>query len=212
MKMYTVNAKLFEIAHRFASKEEYRYYLGGVCIEPAPYQGGVLLIATDGHRMMVLHDADAKAPPAPVIMQASALALKACRDKSAERIIYNDTSGEVVTDEGQSLAGGFSFIDGCFPDWRRVAPQTLPEAGAVFNAKYVGDFMKAATDLAKLSGFRSGAAQFHSDPTGAAVVCFSHSPGFGLIMPIRTDSIMAQSEGVFNSIRQTGEAIAIAAE
>jgi DNA polymerase III sliding clamp (beta) subunit (PCNA family) len=208
--MYTVNAKLFEIAHRFASKEETRYYLGGVCIEPAPYQGGVLLIATDGHRMMVLHDADAKAPPAPVIMQASALALKACREKSAERIIYNDTSGEVVTDEGQSLAGGFSFIDGCFPDWRRVVPQTLPESGAAFNAKYVGDFMKAATDLAKLSGLRSGAAQFHCDPAGAAVVCFSNSPGFGVIMPLRAET--TRSESVFDSIRQTGEAIAIAAE
>lgn len=50
-----VRAKHFAAAYVFASTEETRYYLNGVLVEPHP-DGGVLLVATDGHRMVAIKD------------------------------------------------------------------------------------------------------------------------------------------------------------
>jgi hypothetical protein len=211
--MFTVNAKMFEIAHRFASKEESRYYLGGVCIEAAP-QGGAYLVATDGHRMMVLHDANALAPAEPVILRGTALALKACREKTAQRIVYNETSGEVVTHEGQSLASGLAVIDGTYPDWRRVVPCETPTGtSAGFSAALMADFAKAATDLAKLSGLRSGSITVHQSGEGSpALVYFTETPGFGLFCPMHRYTGAAQSESVWQSIHRPAAEYAVAAE
>jgi len=50
-----VNARKFAAAWNFISTEETRYYLNGVCITPCR-EGGVLLIATNGHYMGIVHD------------------------------------------------------------------------------------------------------------------------------------------------------------
>ena len=42
----------------FASSDNYRYYLKGVNIE-AHQDGGAVMVATDGHTMACIHDADA---------------------------------------------------------------------------------------------------------------------------------------------------------
>lgn len=58
------NPAFLAAASLFVSKEETRYYLNGVLIEPAP-QGGVFLVATDGHRLVCFHDPEGMtdAPP-----------------------------------------------------------------------------------------------------------------------------------------------------
>ena len=50
-----VSADLFRRAHVATSKEETRYYLKGVFIEPCP-QGGALLTATDGYTLINVRD------------------------------------------------------------------------------------------------------------------------------------------------------------
>lgn len=50
-----VSADLFRRAMAAVSKEETRYYLNGVFVEPCA-EGGVLLVATDGHCLLVFHD------------------------------------------------------------------------------------------------------------------------------------------------------------
>lgn len=50
-----VSADLFRRAMMAQSTEETRYYLNGVHIEPCP-EGGALLVATDGHRLLVFRD------------------------------------------------------------------------------------------------------------------------------------------------------------
>lgn len=56
-----VSADLFSRALAAISTEASRYYLNGVNVEPCE-QGGVLLISTDGKRMLVLRDPDGYAP------------------------------------------------------------------------------------------------------------------------------------------------------
>ena len=50
-----LDADLFLRAYSAVSTEETRYYLNGVHIEPAP-DGGVLMVATDGHRLLCIRD------------------------------------------------------------------------------------------------------------------------------------------------------------
>lgn len=56
-----VSADLFSRALAAISKEDTRYHLNGVNVEPCD-QGGVLLVSTDGRRMLVLRDPDGYAP------------------------------------------------------------------------------------------------------------------------------------------------------
>lgn len=50
-----VSADLFRRAMYAQSNEETRYYLNGIHIEPCA-EGGVLMVGTDGHRMLVFRD------------------------------------------------------------------------------------------------------------------------------------------------------------
>ena len=213
--MSYVNAKLFEIAHRFASKEGTRYYLQGVHIEAAP-EGGAFLVATDGHRMLAVHDREASAPERPVIMQASALALKACKAKESARIIIGNGGGEIVTDEGQSLASGIAEIDGSFPNWRAVVPVALPDEGprGVFQPGYVSDFAKAAIDLGKLNGWRTGMVSMCQDgPRDVAVILFGDAPAFGLLMPTQEADLNTDaSAAAYRLVRPVARPVMVAAE
>src|SRR4051812_43815958 len=50
----TINLRILAAAVPFASKDETRYYLNGVCLEIEPR--AVTYIATDGHRMIAYRD------------------------------------------------------------------------------------------------------------------------------------------------------------
>jgi DNA polymerase III sliding clamp (beta) subunit (PCNA family) len=72
-----VNADLFRIVYSCVSTEETRYYLNGVHVEPHPVKGAIL-VATDGHRMLIAHDKDGSCS-GPIIVQMPRFALAQCR-------------------------------------------------------------------------------------------------------------------------------------
>jgi hypothetical protein len=53
--MLTFSTEMYRVALDFASKEQTRYYLQGVYVQRHPKEG-VLLVSTDGHRMICIHD------------------------------------------------------------------------------------------------------------------------------------------------------------
>lgn len=191
--MFNVDAKLFEIASRFVSTEEYRYYLQGVFIEPCE-AGGVALVATDGHRMFVAYDETGVSAGA-YIVQASKDVLRACK-KSASLWTGHEGGGQptematVGDDEGSAtISGTVSFLDGTFPDWRRVIPTEKGSGFAPVNARYLADFAKAAQDMAKARGERRCFPINVSGSLNAApcVVSFGQNiPAFGLLMPLHS--------------------------
>src|SRR5450759_523711 len=56
----------FRAANECRSTEETRYYLNGVYIAPHPDKG-VILTATDGHRLISLHDEAGKCSAAKIV-------------------------------------------------------------------------------------------------------------------------------------------------
>lgn len=122
---------------RFASAEQTRYYLCGVHIESGP-----LLVATDGQCMgiMRLGPAQGYFSGAPFILGADKALIRACKCGAREQtiIICRDDSVSVVTlgknikwtaadmleysGDAVSFPARPLYVDGSFPEWRRVVP------------------------------------------------------------------------------------------
>jgi hypothetical protein len=135
----------------FVADEETRYYLQGFHAEPAP-GGGALLVATDGHRMAIYHDAHGQVsgPPQIWLFEDDVLKMIKQRVRDAERqnrdshvwieVAANDDRNVVFdveiflantenpADRHDVLMPPLTFqtkvIDGTFPFWRRVFPFT----------------------------------------------------------------------------------------
>ena len=199
-----IKAEYLRMLAPFISQEETRYYLNGVCIAPHP-EVGVLAVATDGHCMGVVHDADGSADGEWICRVPREL-LAACtkQDKKISAalevhftdevayVAHSRADGDFFPSEiGPLHVGAFyaPAIDGKFADWRRVVPKGKLRATPVtFNAKYLNHFARAALvrdRAARMTMFVGGKA-------GPAAVRFSEVPEFlGIIMPIRGIDISA---------------------
>lgn len=157
--MIRFNANLFRIAFMCASNEETRYYLNGVFVEPHA-QGGVTLTATDGHRLICIRDASGSADEAAIINMRDAL--KQCKPKRDERrdVVIQTGSNDagivstIVDPEGLLIDTPISMaygtrVDGSFPDYRRVVPQTFfDKAAPTFCGKHLASLGEIGFELA----------------------------------------------------------------
>lgn len=182
-------------------KRDIRYYLLGVCID-ARANGDVVLVTTDGHRMLAYPVAteaiEALAPGEYIIPRE---ALESVKPAKFGRIMLPITIDIVtapdapdadrpgVTVKGKTTAtvtGATSsvtpLIDGKFPDWRRVMPKTATGETAQFNAEYIADFGK----IAQLMGNKTPTPYINHNGSGCAAVT-GLGAALGLIMPIRDD-------------------------
>lgn len=221
-----VNADLVRLAMITASKEQTRFYLNGVCLQPG-LQGGVILVSTDGHRLTCLWDNEGEMTGAEsVIFPArgdSDMILKACKSgkNEARRLVidgdeYRPTvsvcHGHESDDRGLKLreiiSASVQMIDGSFPDWRRVVPH-MPHAGGQlgeYDAKYIADFAKIA---AELGGARSNPMTISAtDTISPALVTFGLANAFGVIMPLRNSG--AKSDCVPDWVRSATAFAAVA--
>lgn len=130
----------------FMAKQDVRYYLNGISVEPHP-DGGAIIAATDGHRLAVIHDPDGWCTSQIIVGDIKKTLLDACKKKArrhyqeeAPAALWIGQHGSVVTRlptvqagekaEHQSPVDLFgelslyacktSIVDGKFPDWRRV--------------------------------------------------------------------------------------------
>jgi len=166
MTKINVNADMFAACGAFVTSEETRYYLKGVFITPHvnPETGrGVLMVATDGHRMACFHDEFGTAD-APVIVAAkfTDAVLKTTSKETGQRRLVADFGKPGITIPGTvymttkgapdetGWARGFcslDAIDGTYPEFRRIIPRDTfgvnPSAGNGFNPVYMLDVRKA---------------------------------------------------------------------
>ncbi len=136
-----VSADLLRRAALAKSDDEWRFYLGGVYVEPAK-AGGVLLVATDGHILACLHDKDGSASHPTIINPNKDMLAWAKRSNGRRflkfgqaRILMRD--GELIGAFANNISKDGSvessliearqwrdaWIDGNFPDYRRAIPK-----------------------------------------------------------------------------------------
>lgn len=187
--MITVNAKLFRVASMFVSKNTIRQSLDGVRIEKA--KEGVILVATDGHRMIVINDRDGKIEGDPIGIKVTRHfidATKTTGPERKERKISATPDGSVSVldgDRGKVIVQYNDFVNGVtFPEWREVFKWNIKETSpAGYNYRYLNDFGRAGSEL-------TGRVDISIKGTeeGPAIIGFARCDyAFGVLMPVRFD-------------------------
>lgn len=200
--MIRINANLFRMVYTAVSKEETRYYLNGVKVEAHP-EKGALLIATDGHRMVVAHD-ETGICEGEAIVRIPAFVRAQCRVPKmfkAYRVLEIDSekrsaSLREVTPEEKGIPEKIEdivtaygvIIDGTFPDWRRVVPAGGPSTGeyAAFNPRLMKEIAALGEDINRTMDASEFAMKIECrSSTDPVVIRFGQSPVFGILMPMR---------------------------
>lgn len=135
---YNLDADLFMRVRRAVGVEETRYYLTGVCVEPAA-DGGIIMVATDGRAMLVARDPEGVAP-APAIVRLTMPEFpppdpSSCREEGCCALMGDSYVGARLTfdlpDKGPTVAAMMhgarpwkhaivERVKGTFPEWRKV--------------------------------------------------------------------------------------------
>jgi DNA polymerase-3 subunit beta len=188
-----------------AAKGDIRYYLNGVCVD-ARENGDVVLVATDGHRLLAVPmeaaDVEELAPGEYIIPRDVLAAVKPNKAgrttfplsleittpapaPDPERPGVTVQARPVFTLIGATTATGLT-IGGRYPDWRRVMPASATGEPGAYQPAYIGDFGAVA---ALLHGSTKVHPKIHqSGPEGSALVSCLGRNALGVVMPLRCDA------------------------
>ena len=188
MLKVTLNIRALRATLVAVSTEETRYYLNGINLEFTP--DGVVMAATDGHRMIVLRqpygEHAATAAHASVIVPRDLVVKLKIKLKTLDETTLTIGDDGKLTFEHAGESFGGARVDGTFPDYRRVVPQDLTGEAAQYNPIYLADFAKARKEL---GGDRTTSPVVRYNGGSPAVVDFAYETGFdafGVLMPLRT--------------------------
>ena len=155
--------RLFDKSRFAISTEETRYYLNGVYMHVADGEGGRVLrcVATDGHRLARIDAAlpeGADEMPGVIVPRKTVAELKKLLDGDDAEIAVS-VSETKVRFATPTIMLTSKVIDGTFPDYTRVIPQS--------NARKLevdaSDFARAVDRVATVSSERSSAVKLALD-------------------------------------------------
>lgn len=195
-------AKYLQAMVPFIPKNDIRYYLNGLRVERAADKGrGVYLVATNGHQMAVVYDADGAIvgdDGRGVILRIPAEMVSASRKRamrshslmvivSGSRVSLNNDFNLEHTDTEVYVMPGRPYIDGKYPDWRRVLPEfdkLKRGIAADVNIRYLDSFNRVSIAMGG-DRYGSPAAFWQEEPHKAVLVQLVNVPEFlGIIMPM----------------------------
>lgn len=184
----------------FVSSESYRYYLGGVHFRQGAE--GVLLVATDGHRLGVFNAEEALCNGEGIVKLPTRLP-KIDKHHVAWLVVgtfagtdialimqFRGDAGAPEIAEVASLQNALApyprpLIDGVFPDWRKVVPSKISKPVGCFNSAYLADYASAAQSKKSAS-----IAIYGEDLAAPYFVTVAGEKNFiGVQMPMRGDSL-----------------------
>lgn len=150
-----VNAMVLKIVFPFMAQEDIRYYLNGVNIRPLYPDEGVMIVATDGHRYVVVRDQHGYAEE-EIIVSVKKDGLKSCNTKSTFDVMSNGSA--MVNDEigqEQFIQPGNSLIEGKFPRIENIASAIGYHEGisGSINPAYLADALKIGQHFGSIRFF-----------------------------------------------------------
>jgi DNA polymerase III subunit beta len=163
-----------------SANNDVRYYLNGIYFDIANGK----LIATDGHRMMLVGTTPKHGSfiaPNDFIDNI----IKACKGRHAPESVEI----RFECDKMECQVGDSTFranaIDGRFPDYARVIPESLSGKYSHINCEYVYDAAKA---LALIDGAKKDyAPTIVYNGNGAAIAYGANDTALVVLMPMRVD-------------------------
>lgn len=199
--MFRFSAKGVHLVSHYMAQADIRYYLNGIYAEPAP-GGGAFLVATDGHQMGVYYDAEALCEET-VLFSLTKAGITACKP---QRRVYNQvveikphtqrliimgsrTPGSDPHEE-LYLQPGKCFIEGKFPDWKRVLKPFISGKAAesvTVNSAYMAKFFTATKPHCEKRF--AAVSMFFKSESDAILLANGFIPEFQvLLMPMRDSS------------------------
>lgn len=131
--MNTIPAALISAALHVAAKNDIRFYLNGVLVEP--HADGAIIVATDGYRMLIVRTA-LEWELGKIIIPRDACELLAKMKGDVEFAAVGDAGRFKAAHGGRTIE--FSAIDGRYPDWRATVSRPAefkafcsPQTGAL---------------------------------------------------------------------------------
>ncbi len=194
------NRKYVPLVAPFVARADIRYYLNGIRVEAATDRPGVYIIGCDGHRLAVAYDKDGTIEGDDgkgVIMRAPSQFISACKGKAqagahlvvadGKRVSVSPGFGHEHSNNETYVMPGNPWIEGNFPQWRRVLPKwedLKPGFAARVGAGYLADYANLP------AGSRwDGVMFWQADPNGPVVVQHTGHPELvSILMPQRMDS------------------------
>ena len=187
-------AKLMAVA-------DIRWYLNGFHIEAADI-GGVYLVATNGHAMLVIHDSQGfieDVDPNVASIRASsglvAAAKKASGRNPEQFVILDGKRLSIAMDFGMEHSSCESFIQSGspliesanYPNWKKVLPDFAKlEPGALIDGNNIDVGLLSKFNNSRQRG-RSAIALWRSPAadSGVVVQCLEVPEAVGVVMPMR---------------------------
>ena len=165
--LITANAHAIAAAAIFQGKNDVRYYLNGVLFEPIE-KGGIRIVATNGHHIIVITDPEGTCEKATIITFESTALTKMHQEK-ANKVIINTTT--LISDiSGMNHISKIKIIDHKYPDYETVIPNKLSikfNSFVMFDSQYMQNFAVAA----KYLRIKNNAISFANDKNKEGKIC-----------------------------------------
>ena len=203
LKDYTLlrakfRASLLADVAPFAAKMDIRYYLCGFRVEAAGDRPGVYILGCDGHRLMIAYDSQGMIENDDgqgIILANHPGFVSACAKKTKggipQQVLITGRRVSVAPDWGSLGRGGETFVmpgdpfvDGKYPDWRRVLPdfsKLKPGMANAVQSGFLADYAKP------VRGDRWRGIRFWQEINDAPIVVqlASRPELVGILMPLR---------------------------
>lgn len=193
--MIKVNALYFKAAHLCVSRDDLRYYLNGVYIEPHAKQGAVLT-ATDGTVLFSIYDPEGVCERAAIVE----LPKGAMTAKQIEGQV--EVSAEGIFRHRTYISEETCLIDATYPDYRRICRAWVGKhshPAAVHTGK-LAVFLRIARLLRQgESNLRLINGESEADP--ALIMIGDVKNAFGLLMPMRVDELPKQFDWFVEGVK-----------
>lgn len=184
------------VAHECTARGDIRYYLNGLCVELHP--AAVIVIATDGHRLLAARDAtepphfaDCTGPLRFYIENDALVQIISTFGKSKlprVAFAFDLATGMVEFTGGAglriSISGGADTAN-AYPSWRRVVPRQPSGVQAQFDPRYLCSASKLAQLLSGRSKIAPPMRIDHNGDSGALITFGEHHQIALVLMPYR---------------------------
>lgn len=168
-----MNSNTLKALLLIAGKKDVRYYLNGILIDHVKR----VAVATNGAMLMVIKLA------ADDEVNASAIIPRELAEKAVK---IGDGTLSISVD-GMIKLGGLSAkgVDGRYPDWLRVVPETTSGVAGHYNHELTNTIQKAA---ALVLGTKNYVIHLNQNGDGAAMVAIGDE-GLAVVMPMRENAV-----------------------
>lgn len=195
----------------FSGKKDIRYYLNGIYVEFNKYN--TVFVATDGHRLLsaaiynkeTQHGKNTIGAIIPNETIDSLLKVKSSVGAALISLEVQDNIVKKINIINDSIKLETLPINGKYPDFRRVFPESVSNEVGHYDFSYLNDFTKAAQYI---SGNKNAHAILSQNGDKAALVSLDYPDCAGVICPLRNtgELITDKPKFLFNDEESVKEA------